>query len=40
MLQHAGTGAALLFLIGIGIAVGWALVYAELACAFPYAGGG
>lgn len=39
VLQHAGTGAAGLFLIGIGVAVIWAVVYAELGSAFPYAGG-
>ena len=39
VLQHAGTGAAPLFLMGIGMAVLWAVVYAELGSAFPYAGG-
>src|SRR5437764_12331295 len=39
VIQHAGTGAAGLFLIGIGVAVIWAVVYAELGSAFPYAGG-
>jgi amino acid transporter len=39
VLQHAGTGAAVLFLIGIAVAVIWATVYAELGSAFPYAGG-
>jgi amino acid transporter len=39
VLQHAGSGAALLFLGGIAIAVLWAVVYAELGSAFPYAGG-
>jgi amino acid transporter len=39
VLQHAGTGAALLFLIGIAAAVIWAVVYAELGSAYPYAGG-
>ena len=39
VLQHAGTGAAGMFLIGIGVAVVWAVVYAELGSAFPYAGG-
>jgi amino acid transporter len=39
VLQHAGTGAAGLFLVGIGVAVIWAVVYAELGSAFPYAGG-
>jgi len=38
VLQHAGTGAALLFLIGIAAAVIWAVVYAELGSAYPYAG--
>jgi amino acid transporter len=39
VLQHAGSGAALLFLLGIVAAVIWAAVYAELGSAFPYAGG-
>lgn len=39
VLQHAGTGAAGLFLIGIAAAAVWALVYAELGSAYPYAGG-
>lgn len=39
VLQHAGTGAAGLFLIGIGAAIIWAVVYAELGSAYPYAGG-
>jgi amino acid transporter len=39
VLQHAGSGAALLFLAAIGVAVVWAAVYAELASAYPYAGG-
>ena len=39
VLQHAGTGAALLFLIGIGAATVWGTVYAELGSAYPYAGG-
>jgi amino acid transporter len=39
VLQHAGTGAAGLFLIGIAAAVIWALIYAELGSAYPYAGG-
>jgi amino acid transporter len=39
VLQHAGTGAAGLFLLGIGAAVVWAVVYAELGSAYPYAGG-
>jgi amino acid transporter len=39
VLQHAGTGAAGLFLIGVGAAVVWAVVYAELGSAYPYAGG-
>ena len=36
---HAGTGAAVLFIGGIGVAAVWALVYAELGSAYPYAGG-
>ncbi|HZT04916.1 MAG TPA: APC family permease [Steroidobacteraceae bacterium] len=39
VLQHAGTGAAALFLIGIGAAAVWGTVYAELGSAYPYAGG-
>lgn len=39
MLQHAGTGAAALFLIGIAAALVWAIIYAELGSAYPYAGG-
>jgi amino acid transporter len=39
VLQHAGTGAAGLFLIGIAAAVIWAVIYAELGSAYPYAGG-
>ena len=39
MLLHAGTGAAGMFICGIGVAVVWAVVYAELGSAYPYAGG-
>jgi len=39
VLQHAGTGAALLFLFGIGAAAIWGIVYAEFGSAFPYSGG-
>jgi len=39
VLQHAGTGAAALFLIGVGVAAIWGVVYAELGSAYPYAGG-
>jgi amino acid transporter len=39
VLQHAGTGAAGTFLLGIGVAVVWAVIYAELGSAYPYAGG-
>jgi amino acid transporter len=39
VLQHAGTGAALLFLLALFPALAWALVYAEIASAYPYAGG-
>jgi amino acid transporter len=39
VLLHAGTGAAGLFLGGIGLAVVWAAVYAELGAAYPCAGG-
>jgi amino acid transporter len=39
VLQHAGTGAAGTFLIGIVAAVVWAVIYAEIGSAYPYAGG-
>jgi amino acid transporter len=39
VLLHAGTGAAGAFICGIGVAVVWAVVYAELGSAYPYAGG-
>jgi amino acid transporter len=39
VLQHTGTGAAALFLIAIGVAAVWGMVYAELGSAYPYAGG-
>lgn len=39
VLLHAGTGAAAMFLLGIGVAVVWAVIYAELGSAYPYAGG-
>jgi amino acid transporter len=39
VLLHAGTGAAGVFICGIGVAVVWAVVYAELGSAYPYAGG-
>jgi amino acid transporter len=39
VLQHAGTGAATVFMCGIAAAVVWACVYAELGSAYPYAGG-
>lgn len=39
VLQHAGEGAANLFLIGVAAALVWAVVYAELGSAYPYAGG-
>jgi amino acid transporter len=39
VLLHAGTGAAGMFICGIGVAVVWAVVYAELGSAYPYAGG-
>ena len=39
MVLHAGTGAAGMFICGIGVAVIWAVVYAELGSAYPYAGG-
>ena len=39
VLIHAGTGAASMFAVGIAAAAVWAIVYAELASAYPYAGG-
>ena len=39
VLLHAGTGAAAMFICGIGVALVWAVVYAELGSAYPYAGG-
>jgi amino acid transporter len=39
VLLHAGTGAAGVFICGIGAALVWAVVYAELGSAYPYAGG-
>jgi len=39
VLLHVGTGAAIVFICGIGVAVVWAVVYAELGSAYPYAGG-
>jgi amino acid transporter len=39
VLQHTGTGAVALFLIGMGAAAIWGMVYAELGSAYPYAGG-
>jgi amino acid transporter len=39
VLLHAGTGAAAVFVCGIAVAVVWAVVYAELGSAYPYAGG-
>lgn len=39
VLQHAGSAAAALFLVGIGVAAIWAIVYAELGSAYPYSGG-
>ncbi len=39
VLQQAGTGAAWLFLVALLAALVWAVVYAELGSAFPYAGG-
>jgi amino acid transporter len=39
VLLHAGTGAASMFICGIGVALVWAVVYAELGSAYPYAGG-
>ncbi|HET7085431.1 MAG TPA: APC family permease [Rhizomicrobium sp.] len=39
VLVHAGTGTFLLALLGLGAALLWGFVYAELGSAFPYAGG-
>ncbi len=39
VLLHAGTGAAILFLLSIGVALVYGVVYAELGSAYPYAGG-
>jgi amino acid transporter len=39
VLRQAGGGAALLFALGVLAALVWAVVYAELGSAFPYAGG-
>ena len=39
MLLHPGTGAAGMFICGIGVAVVWAVVCAELGSAYPYASG-
>jgi amino acid transporter len=39
VLLHVGTGAVGVFTCGIGVAVVWAVVYAELGSAYPYAGG-
>lgn len=39
ILKTAGTAAAWLFLLGILVAAIWGMVYAELASAYPYAGG-
>jgi amino acid transporter len=39
VLLRAGTGAAGMFICGIGVAVVWVVVYAELGSAYPYAGG-
>jgi amino acid transporter len=39
VLVHAGTGTVVLFVMGLGAALLWGFVYAELGSAFPYAGG-
>ncbi|HTP99928.1 MAG TPA: APC family permease [Casimicrobiaceae bacterium] len=39
VLKTAGTAAAWLFPLGVGVAAIWGMVYAELGSAFPYAGG-
>jgi amino acid transporter len=39
VLQHAGTGAAAMFICAFAVAVVWAVVYAELGSAYPYSGG-
>ncbi len=38
-LKMAGTGAAIAFIAGFGVAIIWAMIYAELGAAFPHAGG-
>lgn len=39
VLQHAGSGAAALFLLALLAAAVWGLAYAEIGASFPYAGG-
>jgi amino acid transporter len=39
VLHQAGTGAGMLFILGIAVALVWGVVYAELGSAYPYAGG-
>lgn len=39
VLQHTGTAAVALFGLGLAAALVWAIVYAELGSAYPYAGG-
>jgi amino acid transporter len=39
VLHEAGTGAGVLFSLGIVVALIWGVVYAELGSAYPYAGG-
>jgi amino acid transporter len=39
VLKLAGTGAAIAFIAGAGVAIVWAMIYAELGAAFPHAGG-
>ncbi|HTV80342.1 MAG TPA: APC family permease [Steroidobacteraceae bacterium] len=39
VLEHTGTGAAVLFPAALVATVVWGLVYAEIATAYPYAGG-
>lgn len=39
VIKTAGSGAAMLFMLGVVVALIWGMVYAEIASAYPYAGG-
>jgi amino acid transporter len=39
VLQHTGSGAVGLFVLGLAAALVWSVVYAELGSAYPYSGG-